>query len=231
MKLNKRLLTLSEMVNEHYDLVWDCCCDHGLLGFKILADGVIKELNFVDLVPDITNKLKRKLQQHGHHLPKDAQWQVLCQDVSEIALAKLASQLPNDARQLVIISGIGGDLIIEILNKLTPNCSGLHVDFLLCPVQHTYKLRKRLRELQFKSKDERLVLENNRGYELMLISHSAGQAMSLTGSDMMWKNNPLASDYLNKLIGHYQRSLRANQRDLLYQSALDDYCRLKEQCC
>lgn len=229
MKLNKRLLTLSEMVNEHYDLVWDCCCDHGLLGFKILADGVIKRLNFVDLVPDITNKLQLKLQQHGHHLPMDAQWQVLCQDVSDIALAKSASQLPNDAKQLVIISGIGGDLIIEILNNLTSICRGLNVDFLLCPVQHTYKLRKTLKALQFKSKDERLVLENNRGYELMLISQLEGQAMTLTGSDMMWKSHPLASRYLKNLITHYQRSLRSNDCHLLYQSALGDYCRLKEQ--
>ena len=61
MKLNKRLLALAGMVKQPYDLVWDCCCDHGLLGFKILADGLVKQVNFVDVVPDIIERLDAKL--------------------------------------------------------------------------------------------------------------------------------------------------------------------------
>ncbi|WP_409439412.1 tRNA (adenine(22)-N(1))-methyltransferase TrmK [Psychromonas sp. GE-S-Ul-11] len=229
MKLNKRLLSLSEMVNEPYDLVWDCCCDHGLLGFKILAGGLIKQLNFVDVVPEITDKLALKLQQHGHHLPADVRWKVLCQDVSEIKLAESALQLPMTAKQLVIISGIGGDLMIDIMKRLVTTCKDLHLDFLLCPVQHTYKLRKVLRELEFKSKAERLVLENKRGYELLLISQIEGQAISLTGSDGLWKSHPSATIYLKKLMTHYQRSVIADKHNQLNQLALDDYRRVEQR--
>jgi len=229
MKLNKRLLSLSEMVHEPYDLVWDCCCDHGLLGFKILASGLIKQVNFVDVVPDITDKLTAKLQQHGHHLPADAGWQVLCQDVSEINLEKSAQQLPIVSKQLVIISGVGGDLMIDIMKRIVTSYDDLNVDFLLCPVQHSYKLRKVLKDLQFKSKAERLVLENKRGYELLLISQTEGQPISLVGSYEFWQSNPDANIYLENLITHYQRSAIASEANQLSQFALDDYRVVKQQ--
>ena len=222
MKLNKRLLTLSEMVVEPYDVVWDCCCDHGLLGFKILADGLVKQVNFVDVVPDIIQSLNEKLNTFSHHLPYHVQWEVFCQDVGQLQLQNVSAD-SNTANQLVIISGVGGELMIEMLTNLMMRYSGRNIDFLLCPVQHTYKLRGVLSKLNFKLKREQLVVENNRGYELMLVNQIGECNISHAGDDL-WQPTIHHKQYLSKLIKHYQRSVGAAGVDrFLYQSALDDY--------
>jgi len=209
MKINKRLLSLSEMVVEPYELVWDCCCDHGLLGIKILTDNMVKNVNFVDVVPDIINQLERKLTTYGHHLPNDAHWQTLCQDVAQLPLLDRYKVNTNQTNQLVIISGIGGELMIDILTSLMSHYAGLNIDFLLCPVQHTYKLRSALIELNFKLKQEKLVIENNRGYELMIVSQVKGTSISVTGNQL-WQPQQEHARYLYKLIKHYQRIVAAN---------------------
>ena len=223
MKINKRLLSLSEMVDGHYDLVWDCCCDHGLLGIKILTNNVIKEVNFVDVVPDIITQLHDKLTTYGHHLPRDAKWQTRCEDVGQLQLLDRYKANQFQANQLVIISGVGGELIAEVLTHLMSRYAGLNIDFLLCPVHHTYKLRSTLIQLNFKLKQEQLVIENKRGYELMLINQIQGVDLTLTGSQL-WLPQDEQKQYLAKLITHYQRIVSANvDAEPLVQSALSDY--------
>lgn len=209
MKINKRLLSLSEMVAEPYELVWDCCCDHGLLGIKILTDNMVKTVNFVDVVPDIINQLHHKLTTYGHHLPNDVHWQTLCENVAQLPLLDRYEPNESQTSQLVIISGIGGELMIDILTSLMSRYAGLNIDFLLCPVQHTYKLRSALIELNFKLKQEKLVIENNRGYELMLVSQVKGTSISVTGNQL-WQPQQEHAQYLSKLITHYKRIVAAN---------------------
>ncbi|TEW55923.1 SAM-dependent methyltransferase [Psychromonas sp. RZ22] len=206
MKLNKRLLNLSEMVTSPYHLVWDCCCDHGLLGFKILADGLVKQVNFVDLVPAIIDKLDKKLSMYAYHLPNDVSWNTFCQDVASLQLMedKHQSQLSPIPKQLVIISGVGGELMIDMLEGLMQRYRGYNIDYLLCPVQHTYKLRTALIKLNFKLKEERLVVENKRGYELLLVNQVVGKEISLSGKKI-WEPKNSHKQYLVKLIAHYQR--------------------------
>lgn len=229
MKLNKRLLALSEMVIEPYQLVWDCCCDHGLLGFKILSDGLIKQVNFVDVVPQIINQLEQKLTTYAHHLPADSGWKTLCLDVALLPLLEGQHTNRDKPQQLVIISGIGGELMIDILTHLMTRFAGINIDFLLCPVHHTYKLRSTLIKLNFKLKKEQLVIENKRGYELMLVNQVAGKKISLTG-DALWLPQKNHQQYLSKLITHYQRiSGVSDQADLLNHCALHDYQYLYRQ--
>ena len=233
MKLNKRLLALSQMAKQPYQVVWDCCCDHGLLGFKILADGIVKQVNFVDLVPDIIDSLNSKLKLHSHHLPVDAQWQTFCSDVSDIPLINNVDlsqlQQQNIPQQLIIISGVGGELMVDMLEKLTSRYDGMNIDYLLCPVQHTYKLRSKLLALNYKLKKEQLIIENKRGYELLLINQTEGQTLSLTGNEL-WQKEASHKQYLSKLIMHYQRITESRKEsDLLNLSALNDYRALYEK--
>lgn len=225
MKLNKRLLALSKMVNKPYQVVWDCCCDHGLLGFKILADGLVKQVNFVDVVPDIIEQLKQRLASYGHHLPADTYWQTFCQDVSTLTFSEdsQSNLTTRNTQQLVIISGVGGELMIDMLTTLMQRYAGYNIDYLLCPVQHTYKLRSELIRLKFKLQHEQLVIENNRGYELLLVNQQGLSELSVTGCEL-WQHNDQHQQYLHKLIRHYQRIVESGRGECsLEKSALDDY--------
>jgi len=245
MKLNKRLLALSEMVNQPYNVVWDCCCDHGLLGFKILANGLIKQVNFVDVVPELIDALSQKLIKYADQLPVDSRWQTWCTDVAAITLEPniesaahcvssnfcIAEDIvhdPDRVGHLIIISGVGGELMIDILTEMMKRYSGRNIDFLLCPVQHTYKLRLTLIDLGFKLKQEQLVIEKNRGYELMLINQIDGEPLSATG-DKLWFPEIAHEIYLNKLINHYQK-INNNKNELkVKRLALKDYLNLRKR--
>ena len=230
MKLNKRLLALAGMVKQPYDLVWDCCCDHGLLGFKILADGLVKQVNFVDVVPDIIERLDAKLKQHSHRLPSHVHWKTFCDDVTNIPLSNNLKTLPFQSNeishQLVIISGVGGELMIEMLDELIKRFNGYNIDFLLCPVQHTYKLRSKLLQLNFKLKQEQLIIDNKRGYELLLVNQLEGRDLTVTGNEI-WKQTKEHQDYLSKLMTHYSRVTKSGESDcLIHATALKDYALL-----
>ncbi|TEW52984.1 tRNA (adenine(22)-N(1))-methyltransferase TrmK [Psychromonas algicola] len=232
MKLNKRLLALAEMVKHPYGVVWDCCCDHGLLGFQILANGLVKQVNFVDVVPDIIDRLNTKLKTYSHHLPSDVQWQTFCADVADIPLANsqdlMQAQASGKPQQLVIISGVGGELMIGMLDKLIQRYNGHNIDYLLCPVHHAYKLRNKLVQLDFKLKQEQLITDNQREYELLLVNQLEGRTLSVTGNEL-WENTKQHQDYLVKLISHYQRVTKAESLDdLINMAALKDYALLQE---
>lgn len=246
MKLNKRLLVLSEMVNQPYNVVWDCCCDHGLLGFKILDNGLIKQVNFVDVVPELIDQLSQKLIKYADQLPADSRWQTWCIDVAKISLESnvelgthcvssnfsISEPVVHDRdspAHLIIISGVGGELMIDILTGMMQRYSGHNIDFLLCPVQHTYKLRLTLIDLGFKLKQEQLVIENNRGYELMLINQMYGEPLSVTGNKL-WLPEVGHEAYLSKLINHYQKINKNNRDELKVERlALKDYLSLQDR--
>ena len=62
MDKNKRLLRpgsrlslLENMLVEPYRMVWDCCCDHGLLGMSLLKRSRASEVIFVDVLEEFKN--------------------------------------------------------------------------------------------------------------------------------------------------------------------------------
>ncbi|PUZ92809.1 SAM-dependent methyltransferase, partial [Vibrio vulnificus] len=74
MKLSKRIQAIAEMVNQEYDHIWDCCCDHGYLGFELLRRSPNTTVHFVDIVPTLTDKIDHTLAQFGD--VQAANWQV-----------------------------------------------------------------------------------------------------------------------------------------------------------
>ena len=127
------------------------------------------------------------------------------------------------AKQLVIISGVGGELIIDMLSALDVTHKEQHIDYLLCPAQNSYKLRNALKLMEFKSVKEAIVIDNKRGYELLLVNKLAEKDISATG-DKCWKSCSEHINYLHNLIAHYQRIVNSgNAVNTIYHSALRDY--------
>lgn len=208
MKLGKRLKQIESMVTVDYDHIWDCCCDHGLLGAALLTRQAAPHIHFVDIVPELMRELENKLQ---HFYPEhststsNTQWQVHCMDVTALPLQKL------DGKHLVIIAGVGGDLMTELVKAIYQKNSTLDINFLLCPVHHQFTLRQQLIKLDFSLKTEALIAENQRFYEILLVStaNNPRTQISPVGS-LIWQSNTseqskIAVDYLKKTLDHYQR--------------------------
>lgn len=200
------------MVGDGYQHIWDCCCDHGLLGATLLKQNEAT-IHFVDIVPTLMAQLDVKLQ---HFFADSAhQWQTHCMDVSLLPLNHY------QGKHLVIIAGVGGDLMLELVTKIHQRHPTLDIDFLLCPVHHQYTLRHQLNALEFSMKHEVLVEENKRFYEIMLVNNRLDTAapVSLVG-DLIWQSDcpqqyQTCHRYLNTLLTHYQRAQSSHPAEIL----------------
>ena len=198
-KTSLRLQHIEQMVIKQYEHIWDCCCDHGLLGFNLLNKHCADIVHFVDIVPQLLIDIEIRLSKHWQGDPDS--WQVHCCDVAQLPLLPSSK---ND-QHLVIIAGVGGELMIELLKGLQVSFKGGNVEYILCPVHHNYKVRAYLSAQQFALIDESLIIENKRGYEILHVSTKGDNALSLVGSLMWDLNNREHLNYLQQTIKHYQR--------------------------
>jgi len=234
-KLSNRLQQIASMVTSQYDHIWDCCCDHGLLGFSLLSSQASSNIHFVDIVPALMTELEQKLQRFC----PDSRWKTHCIDVASLPLAQYKG------KQLIIIAGVGGDLMMQFIEAIvqqhrsTNSGVNLDIDFLLCPVHHQYALRQQLIALDFSLQDEMLVAENRRFYEILHVSSKQDSArpVSLVG-DKIWqeisagagqkqssKQAEIAASYLSKIIKHYQRiqqGIKQNERNHSDKKSVND---------
>ncbi|CAM2893300.1 tRNA (adenine(22)-N(1))-methyltransferase TrmK [Vibrio ordalii] len=212
MKLGKRLTQLVQQINCHYDHIWDGCCDHGLLGAALLKRCPNSVMHFVDIVPALIEKVTLDLTRHFPATAALPRWYTHCLDVRDLPLDSYSGS------HLVIIAGVGGDLMSEFIAALVERYPHLVLDFLLCPVHHGYTLREQLMTLGARLKQEQLVEENQRIYELLHLQINSSKAqdeipkpspLSLVGSAIWQVANDeqqmIAQRYLTQLQQHYQR--------------------------
>lgn len=220
MKISQRLQKIDSMVMPRYDHIWDCCCDHGLLGFLLLRREVAKTIHFVDVAEPLVAEVTTKLQRFFPEGAKTSSWQTHVADVAKLQLSS-ATNVNEGSCHLMIIAGVGGDLLIELVAGLLVENPQQKMEFLLCPVLHTYKVRNTLIEMGFSLIDECLVQENNRFYEVLHVSLHAAQPISPVGSIMWDLSRPDDQAYLTRTISHYQRVSQNVERDV--QQILKDY--------
>ncbi|MBX2988704.1 MAG: SAM-dependent methyltransferase [Bdellovibrionaceae bacterium] len=87
------------------EALWDLCCDHGLLGRRALQSGRFPEVHFVDQVPHIMARLRERLTREAPGAPA-------------FLHAVPAGDLEPVLTGTVIIAGVGGEKILEILRRL-----------------------------------------------------------------------------------------------------------------
>ena len=206
------------MVNEHYDHVWDCCCDHGSLGKALLLRQAADLVHFVDIVPHLMSQLTHNLEKEYPTLgiiDRKPSWQTHCIDAAQLPLQDFSG------KHLIIIAGIGGDLTTDLLIALRAEHPKIEIDFLLCPVYHQAKLRKYLIQSNASLVDEALVKERQQFYEVILVSTQPNtkSPVSPTGS-LIWQcNNPeqvqIAKQYLAKIRVHYERAATKRKNEVI----------------
>lgn len=236
MKISQRLQYINQMIINDYEHIWDCCCDHGLLGAALLKRNAAKQIHFVDVVPNLMQQLEHKLMRFypKHTIKSDeSDWQVHCTDVGQLNLAEKQQQ------QLVIIAGVGGDLTIELVKQIVERHPEHNLEFILCPVHHIYKVRVAMQQLGLGLINEHLMQENQRFYEVLHLSSKSLTPISPVGTMMWGADQQLDSHYLESTLMHYQRiakglakaQLSASQQaeQTFVEQVIADYQRLTPQ--
>lgn len=219
MKLSKRLKKIESMVSNKYTHIWDCCCDHGLLGTALLSRQAAPMIHFVDRVPKLIYQLQDKLQRFYacSDSESESKWQTHCLDVGCLALDK--NSLNNTDKHLIIIAGVGGDLMTQLVKSIRQGNQVSQIDFLLCPVHHQFTLRQQLIELNGRLIDEVLIEENQRFYEILLVSVMLDTDDRLSNispvGDLIWQadtptQKTVIANYLQKKLSHLHKIQLSN---------------------
>jgi len=192
-----------EQQGQRYDAIWDCCCDHGYLGMKLLAAKLCPTVYFVDQVPHIIDQLKDKLDDLAERSLSPRNYQTIAADASQL-------RFPDGQRHLVILAGVGGEHIVDIIKAIEQQPDDCRIDYLLCPSTTQFDLREFLIKQSFGVKQENLVAEKGRDYEVLLVSAKQSQVwQALMPVGGMWEvGNPNHLRYQKKLVGHYQNQMR-----------------------
>ena len=191
-KLSKRLMALRDAVPTEYAEIWDCCCDHGLLGMALAEKFPNSLLHYVDQVPGITAALEKNLQTH-----QQARWRVHTQNAADICLN-------NTELNLIMLAGIGGKTCIELIQAIEQKHSTQERHYLLSPNYQLFDLRVFLIQSGFSLLAETLVTDNQRHNEILLVSNITGeQKISATGN--FWQPHQTEhQDYMRRLLLHYR---------------------------
>ena len=215
LKLGNRLRQLERMIDQRYSQIWDCCCDHGLLGMSLLQRHAAVKVIFVDILSKQMALLESKLSQYFSRDEFD--WEIVCKDLKDI-------KVPDDSSQLFIIAGVGGDKTIEFINSLCISSSMPNFDLLVCSVHGNYQVRETLANQGFYLVNEQIVMENNRFYEVIYASPKAKQTITKVGDSMWDWSNHEHINYWQKMIAYYRIKTKTNA--VRYKSILEDYEKL-----
>ncbi|MCJ8313747.1 MAG: tRNA (adenine(22)-N(1))-methyltransferase TrmK [Saccharospirillaceae bacterium] len=215
MKLSARLNHLFENIifqhqQTHYDEFWDLCCDHGFLGMKLFEKAKTSRVHLLDQVPKILDGLENKYAKFN-----DGRIEFRMQDAKTV-------ELDATKNHMIVIAGVGGETLIEILEAIITNNPAAKMDFALSPNSHIFQIRQFLQP-NFTLLSEDLINDANRLHEHILVrfTPNCAQSISLTG-DLFWQTSPFAKKYHTKLVKHYSL-INKNYPSLASQNAVEAY--------
>ena len=196
MQISKRIHSLVNLVPADTEVVWDLCCDHGIIGQQFLAH---KKVIFIDQVKSITEKLSERLK--ATDIP--SQFNIITSSATQI-------DYKIEETSTFIIAGVGGVLGIEILDQIGDSFKDK--DYALISVhKNILKMRQYLIKKDFRVLLESIVQDNSQFYEMLLISKLKGSMITEIGSTM-WDtcSTHTRQSYLNHQINFYKTKTKFN---------------------
>lgn len=205
--IGPRLNAILELVTEvqqkdPYPCIWDCCCDHGYLGIKILSHNLCEKLVFVDQLPHIIEQLTDKIAPFstGKH-------ELIATDAGELVF-------DAQNRHLVILAGVGGECLIDIISEIESNHPDAQIDYIFCPSSRQNLLREYLSSQSMGLLVERIVCEKKRCYEIIYVQGKAepGLLPSVSLTCELWDMDNIDHQQYLKKINTPRVSKKPNRR-------------------
>ncbi|WP_297427026.1 class I SAM-dependent methyltransferase [Clostridium sp.] len=192
MELSKRLKWILDKVSQT-DTIMDVGTDHGYIPIYLIKNNIAKKVIASDINKDPLRKAEINAALDG----------VL--DKIELRLGGGLSPLKNKEAQVVIIAGMGGNLIRDILEKDLNKVKNL--DYLILqPAQNPEVLREYLYNNDYEILEEDLCLDENKYYEVFKVRYKLGDYIKLENiyyeisPIMLNKKLPLLKSYIENKI-------------------------------
>lgn len=200
MKISKRIEKIIEFIDV-LDKVADVGCDHGYLCLGCLEKGISFVQNIDNKIGPL-NTAKMNLQDY---LDKNIIF-TLCDGLDEL----------DDRVDTVVISGMGGDLITQIINANLEKAKKLKK---IIVVAHSKVplLRENLTK-HFEIVDEDLIEDNDKIYEIIVFNSSKIREYSfeelLLGPVLLVKKSDLFIKKITKRINEIEKILNSSNAEL-----------------
>ncbi|MDF2888924.1 MAG: hypothetical protein K0R23_3309 [Lacrimispora sp.] len=191
MKLSKRLGTIASFVPDG-SRVADIGTDHGYIPIHLVQEGIAKSAIAMDVREGPLLRAQTHIEEAG------------LKDLVEVRLSDGLLKLEKNQADCVVIAGMGGELIIHILEE------GRHLwdsisYWVLSPHSELYKVRKFLIEHEFSIGRETMIKEDGKYYSVMgvtresSVSEEKNQELGYRyGRDLIKSKDPLLKEYLMK---------------------------------
>ena len=186
--LTPRLKIIADSI-KGYDTVADIGSDHAYLPIYLVKNGQIKRAIATDVNKGPVEISKKRLISHK-----------VDQSVTVRHGNGLEVIAPDEA-EVIVIAGMGGILISEILDKPEKVAESAKL-LILQPMRDSDRVRKWLLGHGFGIVDEELVKEQDKIYEVIWarpgVEKKSPHGLMLIGDKIIEKKHPLAAEYINK---------------------------------
>ncbi|MDR3597007.1 class I SAM-dependent methyltransferase [Clostridium sp.] len=192
MELSKRLNWIIEKVNK-VDTIMDVGTDHGYIPIYLIKNNIAEKVIASDINKEPLKKAKINAALDG------------LSDKIDVRLGGGLYPLKNKEAQVIIIAGMGGNLIRDILENDLDKVKNL--DYLILqPAQNPEVLREYLYKNDYEILEEDICIDENKYYELFKVKYKKGDYISLENIFyeisplMLNKKLPLLKSYIESKI-------------------------------
>lgn len=188
MKLSKRLELVASFVPEGSRIA-DVGTDHGYIPIELVKRGLCPSGIAMDIGKGPLERAREHIREQG------------LEEKIESRLSDGLSALKPGEADTVVIAGMGGELVIHILE------AGRHMwesvkEFVLSPQSELDKVRKYLEENGFAIQKEAMVVDEGKYYTVMLVKRGVmrygSQAEYRYGRLLIQRKDPVLSAFLEK---------------------------------
>lgn len=198
MKLTPRLKAIAAMVPKG-SVIADIGTDHGYIPVSLIKNGTVQRAIASDVRKGPLNRAKYVIQRHG--LPGDIE--TLLGDGLEV--------LKNEAVDVVVLAGMGGVLIRDILER----GKGLLQDtkrLILQPMNAQEAVREWLSLNEYEIVDETLAREGEKIYQIIVAEPGGNVPLDPfyfeISKKLIEKNHPLLPDLLESKEKEYKKIIK-----------------------
>ncbi len=225
-KLSARLQAIADLVPKGGSVA-DIGTDHGYIPVRLAQNGLAKKITAADINAGPLNHARLTAAEHG---------------VSNYISFELCSGLEFPTahdHDTIIIAGMGGELIISILEKASWTKDG--VTLILQPNSRIHTLVGWLQENGYFVESARLVKDAGKLYQILVVrggeeALADTEAKRLVHSMFFQLRDPLLGEYLDTLIARYtaaEQGMLSGKREapelLRTQAVLQDLKKMKQE--
>ena len=199
MELSKRLNFIINNIDK-VSVLADVGTDHGYIPLYATQNGLCHKAIAIDINKDPLDKARLNAILEG------------AGDELEFRLGDGLNPLKKDEVEAVVIAGMGGNLIRDILEENIEKVASFNY-LILVPAQNPEVLREYLYNNDYEIICENLCEEDGIYYELFKVIKKDGESMALdsiyheVSPKLLMQKHPLMKDYLNSKLDNYKKIL------------------------